>query len=117
MMVDRAEIFSDLTKRNAIRRAAKLPPIDVRAEFDHAVAVAEWREACNRHVADIRRIKNEVIAELRSSRGQDFGHSVGGHWLINHAVTQRFIALLAAEGVRRPTPRHEISYGMDQVGG
>jgi hypothetical protein len=54
--VDKAEIFTELTLRNAVRREAKLPPLNVRIEFDHAVEVTAWREACVKHADDIARV-------------------------------------------------------------
>ena len=36
-MVDKAGIFTDSTRRNALRREAKLPLLDIQAEFVHAV--------------------------------------------------------------------------------
>ena len=44
VMVDRAGIFAEVLQRNAVRRQALLPPLDVRAEFERAVAVAVERE-------------------------------------------------------------------------
>ena len=37
--MDKAKIFTELTLRNAVRREAKLPLLDMRVEFDHAVEV------------------------------------------------------------------------------
>ena len=61
-MVDRAAIFSELTKRNAIRREARLPLLDIHAEFVHAVELAIWKEACEEHADDIARIRDEAVA-------------------------------------------------------
>ena len=113
-MVDRAAIFTALTRRNAVRREAKLPLLDIHSEFAHAVEVAEWREACVKHAEDMARIRIEVIADLRRRHGNDFGDSVGGHWAINIEVSKRFNALLAADGVHPPTPRHSVVYGSDR---
>ena len=38
--MDRAAIFTEITRRNALRREAGLPLLDVRQEFAHGVAVA-----------------------------------------------------------------------------
>ena len=113
-MVDRAAIFTELTRRNAVRREAKLPLLDMRAEFDHAVEVAAWREACEKHADDMARIRIEAIADLRRRHGDDFGYSVGGHWAISIEVSKRFNALLAADGVHPPAPRHSVVYGSDR---
>lgn len=113
-MVDRAAIFAELTKRNAVRREAKLPLLDIRSEFIHAVGVATWREACEKHAVDMARIEQEVLAEFRDRRGADFPQSLGGRWMVNFEVSKRFLALLADDGVHPPTPHHRIVYGSDR---
>ena len=47
-----------------VRREAKLPLLDIRAEFVHAVEVAAWWEACVKHAGDMARIRTEAIADL-----------------------------------------------------
>ena len=86
----------------------------MRAEFDHAVEVATWREACERHADDMARIRIEAISDLRRRHGDDFGNSVGGHWAISIEVSKRFNALLAAGGVHPWKPRHSVGYGSDR---
>ena len=66
-MVDRATTFTELPRRNAVRREAKLPLLDMRAEFDHEVEVAAWREACVKHADDMARIEIEVLAYLHGA--------------------------------------------------
>jgi hypothetical protein len=60
------------------------------------------------------RIKIEALAYLRRRHGDDFGHSVGGHWAICIEVSKRFNALLAADGIQRPVARHSVVYGSDR---
>jgi hypothetical protein len=43
-MVDRAAILAELYRRNAIRRQARLPPLDIYIEYRHAICVAERSE-------------------------------------------------------------------------
>ncbi len=114
-MVDLAAIFTELTRRNAARREAKLPLLDMRAEFDHAVEVATWREACEKHADDMARIKIEALAHLRRRHGDHFGYPVGGSWAISIEVSKRFLALLAADGVHPPAPRQPMVYGSDRL--
>ena len=115
-MVDKAAIFAELTRRNAVRRDAKLPLLDLRSEFDHAVSLALWKEGCERFDCEIPRIKQEVVAELQQTRGPEFDEyrSAGARWLIGYKVAERYYALLADHGYHRPTPRHQIVYGMDR---
>ena len=68
-----------------------MPLLDMRAEFNHAVEVAAWREACDRHADDMARIRIEALADLRRRHGDDFGYSVGGHWAISIEVSKRFM--------------------------
>jgi hypothetical protein len=114
-MVDKAVIFAEVTRRNAVRHDAQLPPLDLRAEFNHAVSVALWKEGVERFRDEMPRIKQEVLGELREHRGADFPQSVGGHWMVSYEVSRRFLALLADHGYHRPTPRHHIVYGMDRA--
>ena len=62
-MIDRATIFAELTRRNAIRRQAQLPLLDMRNEFHRAVEFSRWKTVCEEHSDQMR---SEVIAELRS---------------------------------------------------
>jgi hypothetical protein len=116
LMVDKAAIFMELTIRNAVRRDAKLPLLDVRAEFNHAVSLALWKEGRERFDCEIPRIKQKVVAELQQTRGPEFDEyrSAGARWLVGYKVAERYNALLADHGCHRPTLRHQIVYGMDR---
>ena len=106
MGLDKAAIFTEITRRNALRREAGLPLLDVRQEFEHAVAVARWdeyRAACDAH-ADLRaEIQAQVIEELQRSTGRDHRLSVGGRWLIAARTRERFEEAMARMGFRRPS--------------
>jgi hypothetical protein len=67
-MVDRAAIFAELTKRNAVRREAKLPLLDLHDEFEHAVSLALWDEAWEQHADELSRIRAEVPSTAISSQ-------------------------------------------------
>ena len=119
MGLNKAAIFTEITRRNALRREAGLPLLDVRAEFDHGVALARWEEyqaVCDAH-ADLRaEIQAEVIEELRRSTGRDHRLSVGGRWAIAARTQQRFEAALARKGhPRPPIPTRNLTiYGADR---
>ena len=113
--MDKAEIFTELTLRNAVRREAKLPLLDMRVEFDHAVEVAAWREACVKHADDIARIKRGVLAECRARHGADFPQEVGGEWMVRFEATKRILALMAERGVHPPSPRHPVVDDLDRL--
>ena len=67
-MIDKAANLTELTRRNAIRRRAQLPPLDMRDEFDRAVGFIHWKAVCEEH-AD--RVRSEVIAELSKTLGRE----------------------------------------------
>ena len=83
--VDRASIFSELCRRNALRREAHLPLLNIPAEYQRLVVVARWRYVMEHHYADTRA---EVLATLRATRGPDFGNSAGGRWMIEIFTTR-----------------------------
>ena len=77
--VDRAAIFSELCRRNALRREAHLPVLDLPTEYRRLVEVLKWRYIVRHHYADTRA---EVLMALRAKHGPDFGYSAGGRWMI-----------------------------------
>jgi hypothetical protein len=42
--MDKAAIFTDLTRRNALRKANGLPLLDIRAEYAHQKWIAKQRD-------------------------------------------------------------------------
>src|SRR3712207_3449037 len=117
--MDEAAFSTRMPRRNALRREAGLPLLDLRREFDHEVALARWNEyqaVCDAH-ADLRAaIQAEVAEELRRKTGRDHRLSAGGRWLIAALTGQRFDAALAREGFRRPPlpSRNLTIYGKDR---
>ena len=85
-MIDKATIFTELTRRNAVRRQAQLPLLDMRDEFDRAVEFTHWKAVCEGHA---RRVRSEVIAELSKKLGQ----STGGRWAVCNLTLKRLRAL------------------------
>jgi hypothetical protein len=88
-MIDRAAIFTELTRRNVVRRQAKLPLLDMRDEFDRAVEYACWKAVCEKH-AD--RVRSEVLAELSETFGRE-PHSASGRWAVGILTLKRLRAL------------------------
>jgi hypothetical protein len=117
VVTDRAEIFTSVTKRNALRTANGLLPLDIRAEYDHEVAVARQRDYqafCDRHADEREAIRLEVLAELRLQHGPDSGTGMGGRWMVGRLTHQRFVAHIAEKyGVHPPggAGRNEVRYG------
>lgn len=85
--IDRAAIFSELCRRNALRREAHLPLLDLPAEYRRLLEVGKWSYIVAHHYADTRA---EVLAALRAKHGPDFGYSAGGRWMIE-IVTSRLL--------------------------
>lgn len=106
-MFDKAALFTDLTKRNALRRAAKLPLLDIKAELSRQAESMAWQEAVRQHEADLVDIRGKVLAELQATRGPDFdtNHSAGARWLIEATVNKRFADFLVSLGFTQPKPR------------
>lgn len=116
-MTDRAAIFTDLTKRNALRRAGGLPPLDIRAEYAYECALAAWKEWEEKVAAQgtlYADMQAQVLTELRKTRGDDtFPQTMGGRLLVEALTINRFEAALAARGIYKPPQpdRNAIVYG------
>ncbi|UYW29495.1 hypothetical protein OKC48_13625 [Methylorubrum extorquens] len=83
---DRGAIFSEILRRQALRREAQLPLLDVRAEYERAVEQAQWRA----HAKTYREaVRAQVLAELRAKNGSQFGGSVGGRWAVRLLTEKR----------------------------
>ena len=112
--MDRAAAFTLITQRNALRRAAQLPLLDVREELDKAANLAAWdafgKEAA-RHAERRRAITEAVLAEYRAKFGPDFPSTSSGQYMLQVIVGQRFHAYLERLGVVRPPLRGAIPYG------
>lgn len=83
--IDRAAILAEIYARNRLRIEAHLPRLDIRHEFDHAVAVRAWRIHYDRHHD---RLRAEILAQQRAKFGDGWGYSVGGRWAVT-LLTER----------------------------
>ena len=87
-MMDKGAIFSDLTRRNALRKANGLPTFDLHAAFRHEIAVAaerELRALCARHTNEREIVRNEVV----SSRDVA-AMTMAERWEMGREVTKLF---------------------------
>jgi hypothetical protein len=110
-MVDRAAIFAELTERNALRKAAQLPLIDMQAEYQREVERAlynEWRE---QHAEVIEQIREEECAKYRKEYGHEPYGMFNGGLAVGTRSEERVHALMEADGVFSPGARHPIIYG------
>ena len=104
--MDTAAIFTDLTRRNALRKAHGLPLLDLRVEHAHQVWLAQRREywgVCDEHADERESIRREVLAEYRAKYGGNFPSTTFGHWAVGLRTNERFAALMALNyGVSPP---------------
>lgn len=92
---DRGAIFSNILRRQALRREAQLPLLNVRAEYERAVDQARWRAHVETYGETIRA---QVLAELRAKNGPQFGGSVGGMWAVRILASKRLREMFNREG-------------------
>ena len=116
--MDKGTIFHDITWRNALRGAHGLPLLNIRDEYAREVAVAgqrDYQARCDEHAADREAIRQEVLAELRTQHGADFGQTMGGCWAVGAITHKRFTAFMAAQHGAVPEPagasKNIITYG------
>ena len=79
-MIDRAEIFRCILAKNALRREALLPLLDVRQIYEREIKLARWLEHVEEHGE---RVRAEVLRSHRIKYGSDYPSSAGGRWAIN----------------------------------
>src|SRR3954471_24198007 len=105
--MDKVAIFAEITRRNALRREAGLPLLDVAVEHRHAVTLAEraeFRAICNQHSDLFGEIHAAVTQELRVERGNPlFGNCMGSRIMIQKIAVERFYVALELRGYREPS--------------
>jgi hypothetical protein len=116
--MDKAAIFRRVLARNALRRAALLPPLDVGLEYRRAVAEAEWREyerRCSAEADALARCREEAVAECRNRFGPTFdARNFGSRILVASETDRRFREhMRGILGGDPPLPpvQHPIEYG------
>jgi len=77
--IDSSAILTSILQRQALRREAHLPLLNIRAEYERAVQQARWLAHVEEHGETVRA---QVLAELRFRHGPQFGYSVGGLWTV-----------------------------------
>lgn len=110
--MDKGAIFSDLTRRNALRKANGLPTFDLHAEFRREIALAaerELRALCVRHADEREIVRNEVVTSRNVA-----AMTMAERWEMGREVTRLFEARVARRyGVRlleTVVARHPIIY-------
>src|SRR3954467_6817754 len=104
--MDKAAILAEVLRRNALRREARLPTLDVAAEYRHAVAQAERAEfqaICDQHADLWDEMLATVAEELRTRRGNpSYGNCMGSRIMIRKIALERFYAALERRGFKKP---------------
>jgi len=117
--MDKAALFTEITRRNEVRRKAQLPLLDVRTELDHAVQLAkvqEYNAFCEQHAAKLNEFRVAVMAERRA-KNPDYGYTSMGVWAVNLAAQKLFDAWIELNfGMTEPGfhPKNMIVYGQDK---
>ena len=99
-VMDKAAIFTYITKRNALRRGNGLPALNFHTEYAHEIAIARqrtYRSFCDDHGDERETIRLEVLAELRLRYGPNFGTGMGGRWMVGRLTHQRFVRHIASK--------------------
>jgi hypothetical protein len=113
----RSRLFTQITQRNALRRQAKLPLLNVRAEMERALNVEAWRQYSLRwaeHADRYRAIVESVMSQHRAEYGPNFGQSWSGRLLLDFKARKIFEAYLARLGINRPESLASVVYGGGQ---
>lgn len=117
--MDRAGIFKQVTERNALRKAAQMPPLDVPREYARAVRREEVREYYEQRRALYGAEEDRFVAEALAEHVARFGHPPQ-NWIgrlgVQHQAETRFQAFLERRGIRRPCDFDEPTgvYGADK---
>ncbi len=84
--LDKAAIFEDLCRRNHLRREAKLPLLNLKAEYRHAITVDEARQRRAIRRQYVPEIKAEILAKMRGRHGPDWGNCWSGRLALGALV-------------------------------
>jgi hypothetical protein len=92
--INRAAIVLNLCRRNQIRREARLPSLDIKAEYKHVIAVAEVARLRAIREPYQAQVRAEILNEMRAIDGPHWPSDSGGRWmlmgLVRKAVLERF---------------------------
>ena len=87
--IDRSAIFLNLCFRQKIRREASLPLLDLKAEYDHSVIIAEAARQRAMRKQYVPQVRAEVLAEMRERYGPDWGNCWSGRLALGALVDKR----------------------------
>jgi hypothetical protein len=112
--LNKADIFHGITERNALRKAAQMPLLDVRREFERLVALKALDEYYAlrdaQYADDEKRILQTVWDDYRA-RKPDWGHTSLGVLAVRLDAERRFQAFLERRGIYKPYIEPMCVYG------
>ena len=98
LKIDKTAIFAAILRRNALRRAARLPLLDVLALYHKEVA---YRQSWALHDAHYPALRGEIVERLTAERGSEFIRTRSGAWRVHIEATR-----LLRERYQIRRPRH-----------
>lgn len=97
MIDDDAEIRRTVLARDALRKEAHLPPLNIEVEVEKGRKLAaskaaseRYDEQCDEHASDRQRIRDEIIAEMRTGGNLTFPNGWAGNYYLYNLVDKRF---------------------------
>jgi|HigsolmetaGSP11D_1036233.scaffolds.fasta_scaffold00147_19 hypothetical protein len=113
----KSELFTELTKRNALRREAQLPLLDLRRELQKQEIIEAWKEYYTIQEAYEEKRKS-ILDRISREYAVKYGvapDSAGGHWIVLAKAEREFEAYLETIGYKKPPPipGQAIFYGGD----
>ena len=94
--MDKAAILTAILRRNELRRANGLPPLNVRAEFEHDVSITQQREFrayCEQHANERVLVDQQVLEEFCRENGPPSTHTAAQSWRLRVLGRQRSVRL------------------------
>lgn len=105
LKISKVAILAAILRRNALRRDAHLPLLDVLALYHKELAYQRSRAIHDAHYPALR---DEVIKRLTAERGAEFVQTRSGTWRVHVEVTrllhQRFSISLSRFGMSKFEP-------------
>lgn len=103
MIDDDAEIRRTVLARDALRKEAHLPPLDIEQEVEKGrklvaskAASERYQEQCDEHAGERQRIRDDIIAEMRTGGNPTFPNGWSGNYYLSVALSRRFSEHLAS---------------------
>ena len=92
--IDRSTIFLNLCLRQKIRREARLPLLDLKAEYRHAIIIAEAKRLRAIRKPYEAQVRAEILNQYRAIYGPHWPSDSGGCWmlmgLVRRALVERY---------------------------